>query len=77
MSWNYRLCKQTFGKGTNLEEVTFTIREVYYKEDGSISGYTENPAYPRAETPEEMLWVLQKMQESLNKEVIDLDTLFR
>lgn len=77
MSWNYRLCKETYNKGTEHEEIAFTIREVYYKEDGSISSYTENTASLLAESPEDMKWALEKMQEALNKEVVDLDTLFR
>lgn len=77
MSWNYRLCKETYSAGTQDEELGFTIREVYYNDDGTISSYSENPISPYAHSPEEMKWVLEKMQESLNKEVVDLDLLFR
>jgi hypothetical protein len=77
MSWNYRLCKTAYRAGTPDEEIELTIREVYYREDGSICSYSENAIAPRAETPSEMKWVLEKMQEALNKDLVDLDELFR
>ena len=77
MSWNYRLCKETLDKGTSYEDEWFSIREVYYKEDGSISSYSEKPANLFSETREDIKWTLEKMHEALNKEVVDLDTLFR
>lgn len=77
MSWNYRLCKETHNKGTEFEEVAFTIREVYYKDNGAISFYAENAANLYAESPEDMKWTIEKIQEALNKEVVDLDTLFK
>lgn len=72
MTWNYRLYKQTYAKGTEIEEVSFTIRETYYDENGKINGYTE-PVSPQSESVEGMKWVLEKMQLALNKDVIDLD----
>lgn len=77
MTWNYRLCKEAHSAGMQNEEVVYTFREVYYREDGSISAFSEAPAFPYSNSFDEMKWVLEKMQESLNKEVLDLDKLLR
>lgn len=73
--WNYRVCKETYAKGTPNEEVSYTIREVYY--DGEkITGATMKEVGAFGETVEELAEVLQKMSSALNKDVVDLDTLF-
>lgn len=73
--WNYRICKETYMKGTPNEEVGFTIREVYY--DGEkVTGCTEKGVSVYGETVEEIAEVLQKMSLALNKEVLDIDTFF-
>jgi hypothetical protein len=73
MSWNYRLCKQTY-RGEGFEEVAFEIREAYYNEAGDIWAITENPARPFGESSEEVKTVLERMMTALDKDVIDLDT---
>ena len=74
MSWNYRLCKSTY-KGADYEEVSFTIREVYYNKDGTIWAVTENGTSPFGENVEEVKDVLAKMSSAFEKEIIDIDTL--
>lgn len=74
MSWNYRVCKETYSKGTQDEEVGFTIREVYYNKNGEIYAMSENSANIYGESLLELGEVMKKMIVSLNKEVIDLDT---
>lgn len=39
MHWNHRLIKYTLPDG----EVLYSIREVFYEEDGSLMGYVEDP----------------------------------
>lgn len=41
--WNHRVVKKVFNKGTENEEEQYSIREVFYNNDGSIYAYTENP----------------------------------
>lgn len=74
MSWNYRLVKATYNKGTENEEVYFEIREAYYNDDGSIWAMTEEKAGIFGESPEEAEKVLERMSLAFHKEVIDLDT---
>lgn len=73
--WNYRVCKETYKPGTPDEEVSFTIREVYY-EGEKITGVTMNGVSALGESVEELTEVLQKMSLALNKDVVDVDTLF-
>ena len=75
MSWNYRVCKETYKPGTPQEEVSFEIKEVYYNKSGEIWAVSENGASVYGETPDEVNEVLEKMNRATNKEVIDLDTL--
>ena len=73
--WNYRVCKETYKPGTPDEEISFTIREVYY--DGEkITGVTMKEVGAFGESVEEVAEVLQKMSLALNKDVVDVDTLF-
>lgn len=73
--WNYRVCKTTYSKGTQGEEVGFAIHDVYYNDKGEITAVTENSVGPYGETVDELLHSIDRMRESVNKEVIDLDTL--
>ncbi len=49
--WNYRVIRKSH-PGTDA--VSYQIHEVYYKEDGSINGWTEDPVEPHGETVEEL-----------------------
>jgi hypothetical protein len=73
--WNYRVCKTTYSKGTQDEEVNLAIHEVYYNSKGEINATTENSVGPSGETIEELLKSIERMRESVNKDVIDLDTI--
>ena len=44
MVWNYRVARNN-----NNEEEEFSIREVYYQEDGSIHGITVDAIAPVSE----------------------------
>lgn len=62
MTWNYRVMKTS-------EE--FAIREVYYREDGSIEGWTVGPTAPSAETLDGLKWLIDRYREALKKPVIE------
>ena len=74
-TWNYRVCKETYGKNTNDEEVYYSIREVYYDGD-EIASVTENAVGVSGSTIDEIKYSLEKMQLALNKDVVDVDTLW-
>jgi len=50
--WNHRVVKKVFDKGTENEESQYSIREVFYNDDGTIFGYTSEPIDLACETPE-------------------------
>jgi hypothetical protein len=62
MTWNHRVMK------TKDE---FVIREVYYRNDGSVEGWTAGPAVPSSETLEGLRWVIDRYREALEKPVIE------
>jgi hypothetical protein len=76
MTWNYRVCKETYPEGLLNEEDYYSIREVYYDDDGKITGVTENAVGVSGYTIDEIKFSLEKMQLALNKDVVDIDTLW-
>ncbi len=73
MTWNYRLCKQTY-RGDGYEEDSYEIREAYYNKDGSIWAVTENAKGVYGDTIESAKECITWMQQAFEKEIIDLDT---
>jgi hypothetical protein len=61
-TWNYRVMR------TSDE---FVIREVYYRQDGSVESWTAGPAIPSSETLEGLAWLVDRYREALDKPVID------
>ena len=49
--WNYRVIRNHH---TETNSVTYHVHEVYYREDGSIGGWTQEPVSPVGETVEEL-----------------------
>ena len=74
MGWNYRITKETrHHKYLHEPEILFGIREVYYDENGDISGMSEMPDII-AESVDELKNTLKKMTECCDKSVIDYNT---
>ena len=71
MSWNYRVSKRIH-KHPYLHdpEILYEIREVFYDENGDISGMAENPDII-ADSIEELKATLQRMTDSCDKPIID------
>ena len=65
MGWNHRVIKHKDG-GYDF----FQIHEVYYKEDGEVDGYTLKGASAGGNTLDELRGELQRMLDSLDKEVL-------
>lgn len=63
--WNYRV----FFKPKNGEQAEdlYEIREVYYKENGDIEGWTDSASAPIGETLDELKDDFEKMQKALSK----------
>ena len=77
MTWNYRIFKTQYdvkflrGRDSHLEEY-FTIREVYYEDDGSITGISGGDCGVHASgtTYEELSEDLHKMTIAFTKPVL-------
>ena len=74
MTWNYRLCKQTYKDTVGHDELFYEIREAYYNKDGGIWAVTENAKGVCGDTPADIKQCLEWMQIALQKDIIDLDT---
>lgn len=74
MGWNYRITKRIYNhKYLHEPETLFEIREVFYDENGDISGMAETPDVI-AHSIEDLKWTLNKMLESCDKPTIDYNT---
>lgn len=62
--WNYRPCKIVWSDGT----IFWDIRSVYYNNDGTISSWSEDPAYPLGDNLEDLKNDLDKMSRYLKTE---------
>lgn len=67
MSWNYRIMKRKISES----EFEFGIYEVYYNEDGSVKGYTENSLTPVVDNPEGLKREIEIMLKAFDQEILD------
>lgn len=70
MSWNYRVVKRIFFKGTPDEETVYAIHEMYYDPDG----HTTEPVTFQADSKRDLLLTLDRAMLALFRPVIDYDT---
>lgn len=68
MYWNYRILKKVISEGTEDEETELHIVEAYYKNDGSLLGWTKDGCV-FAENLAELRNTLECMLESLDKPI--------
>ncbi len=61
MSWNYRVVERA-GE--------FAIHEVFYDDTGRVTGWTETPVFPRAESIEDLAAELERYSEAIKKPAI-------
>lgn len=64
IAWNYRIFREANGD--------YIIREVFYAEDGSILGCTENAVEPWGRSLEELVTDIESFQEALTLPVLTL-----
>ena len=67
MRWNHRAMRTVHDNG----EVAYSIREVFYDDDGTIEGWTAEPMDPHGETLDELRADLVRMLACLGKPVMD------
>ena len=68
MSWNYRVVREDDTDGTQV----WTIREVYYNEDGSIKAWSANPQDPMGTTLRELQENVGMFQRALTMRGLDV-----
>lgn len=74
MSWNHRVTKRIHNhKYLHEPETLYEIREVFYDENGDITGMAETPDII-SDSIEGLKWTLQKMTECCDKPIIDHNT---
>jgi len=67
MSWNYRIMKRK----TAESEFEFGIYEVYYNEDGSVKGCSENSLTPVVDNPEGLKHEIEIMLKAFDHEILE------
>ena len=67
MTWNHRVVKEVLDNGDEW----FTVREVFYNDDGSIFAYTEEPADVCGESIDEIREYLQWCLNCLDKPILE------
>lgn len=72
--WNYRVCKETYNKGTDFEEIGFTVREAYYNSDNSMWGLTDGLRGAYGDSVEDLKDGITKMMQAFDRSVVDVDT---
>lgn len=66
MSWNHRVVKRTHPNG----DVSFGIHEVYYDDDGKVTGYTKEPIGIVEDTEEDLYTTLNRLIDAAGKDVL-------
>jgi hypothetical protein len=61
MTWNYRVMNK---------DGEFAIYEVFYRDDGSVEGYTDSPVFPRADSASGLIEEFRRYTEALGHEVL-------
>lgn len=75
--WNYRIVRRTFRHPDSEVEEVYGIHEAHYgvpgeeEVDETKVGWTEYPVAVTADSVEGVRWVLTKMLEALDREVIE------
>ena len=75
MYWNYRIFKTLEDYGNNHKSFLYSVHEVYYDDDGTISAWTEREISPYGETFDEISKSMEMMAIALSKPVLFLDRL--
>lgn len=69
--WNYRVVRTLHPAWENTVEEQYAIHEVYYNDNGSIWGMTEQAMSPTGTNVEELRVDLEYMQKALDLPVLN------
>lgn len=69
MTWNHRVMR-----GVAYGETFFSIREVFYDDDGTVQNWTADPIDPYGETLDELKTCLEQMLAACDQPVLDAET---
>lgn len=75
MSWNHRVVRRFYPNTHMDDSMLYEIYEVYYKEDGTIDGITEEPIRIREESMDDLRKTVERLTKCLTQPIIDYDTL--
>jgi hypothetical protein len=70
MGWNYRVMRYPEGD-PRFAPHTHGVHEVYYAEDGSVNGWTEEPVALLGFDRDDLEWRLRAVLEALQKPVLE------
>lgn len=73
MSWNYRVVREEHPVGDQIHE-SWSIREVHYREDGTISGWTAKPCHPGGDDKAELVTDYHMMARAFTLPVVDVSS---
>ena len=66
MPWNYRVV---------AKDGQLAVHEVFYDNDGLITGFTGDPVHPRADTLEDLADEFERYRRALSEPVLDFHAL--
>lgn len=69
--WNYRVVRTLIPTSSPFMEEDYAIHEVYYNDDGSIWGMTEQPVPIHGENLEDLRVGLEYMMQALERPVLN------
>ena len=70
-SWNYRVIRKPT---PDTDSVVYQIHEVYYREDGTIEGWTAEPVTPLGESVEELREDIRYFLQAFRRPVLEEKT---
>jgi len=73
MSWNYRFCCETVPDGLGDTEDVWTVREVYYDDEGKVNGFSADPTWPQGSTWIELADDLGRMNSAMGQVCYRID----
>jgi hypothetical protein len=72
MTWNYQIKKTTYNfEGIIPSEYDiYSLREVYYDDNGKATGYTEDDITPKGDSHQELVEILERMLDDAKKGLV-------
>ncbi len=67
--WNYRVMRRTYEN-----EVSYSIHEVYYNDDGKATGWTQDESGPFGESIEELIRDFESIRKATLLPVLDFES---